>query len=335
MRLPDWAKGLASAPVLLLGIGALVVALWPDARYPATFVRIFENLLPHMVLALLAGTGLLALLRVPRGLVWLSLVLAVSVGALVVGSHLRRAHPLAPTASAELTVLWFNILSNNQTPPEQLASALIASEADIVMISEAAPLISVRQVLAQHFAQRAGCEDARHCTLLVLARSEDADITLHEIGRTNEARLAVVQTPTAAGRQATLLGLHLFKPWFYGIVESELWGTLDVLKTIKGPLVAFGDLNAAPWSRRGRILADDCNLRALPLPRPTWPAQAGWLGLPIDNVLARDARLVSVDRWGTDLGSNHAGLLVTLSLDGTDPQSPRPRQCRPPYETLQ
>ena len=141
--------------------------------------------------------------------------------------------------------------------------------------------------------------------------------------------MAVVRLARPGEPPWTLVGLHMVKPWFFGITESEEWKLMYVLHRISGPLVLMGDLNAAPWSRRVHLLARRCALATPRLPRPTWPAGAGWFGLPIDHVLVREARLTGLDRFGAGLGSNHLGLLARISLDGADPDRPVPAACTP------
>ena len=326
-----WLSGLIAGPLLLVGGLAATVRFWPDWPIIKTAARILENLEPHLILAALACTGLLWLIRAPRGVVWLSAGLTLFAIGVFVTDHLRRAQPMAPGARPELTVLWFNMLSNNPLPPAKLARALGESGADVVLLGEPVPLMADLALLDEWFPVRVGCTPDSRCEFLALARAANVAIQLKEIGRTHETRLALVEIPGPDGQIRRIVGLHLFKPWFDGIVESETWNTLDAMRQLDGPLIAIGDLNAAPWSSRGRMLADRCELRPLRLPPPSWPVAAGWAGLPIDNLLTRDVRIVSAERWGVEMGSNHAGILAQLSFDGADWDASSPADCRPDW----
>lgn len=322
-----WAAGLFAAPVLILAVAAASVSFWPEWPMLRTFARILEHVVPQMALLALAGAAAMAWLGAPRG----ASALAALAGLAALGhtalQHLPRS--AAPAAApADLSVLWINLLQSNPTPPDRLARALIDSGADIVLVAEAAPLLPAADRLAAAFPVRAGCAAPERCTLMALARDGGASVTLHRLGRTGEARGAVVRLD--GDPAVAVVALHLFKPWFYGIAESEIWDAMHALGSVRrGPLVVAGDFNAVPWSARLRTLSDRCALAFPRWPRPTWPARAGRFGLPIDHVLVRGARLVTLTRWGADLGSNHAGLLAEISLAGADPGAPKPELCRP------
>jgi endonuclease/exonuclease/phosphatase (EEP) superfamily protein YafD len=77
-----------------------------------------------------------------------------------------------------------------------------------------------------------------------------------------------------------------------------------------------GDLNATPWSSAFAGLAE-CGLRRAGSLRPTWPSLGGgWIGIPIDHVLASRHWRVRDAGLGPGLGSDHRPLLARLVLDG-------------------
>lgn len=326
-----WLSGAAGGVIVLGILVSASVPVWPDLPIVKTAARILENPMPQLLTVCLAGLLALPLLRAPR-IVSLAAALAwAAATGLFLQGHLSRAATLQPQAPADLTVLWFNMLYNNPLPARDLARALGESGADIVLLGEPVPLAADLPALDGWFPLRVGCEPETRCEFIALARDPAARIETVRLGRTQERRLAIVRVPGPDGRLLTVVGLHLFKPWFYGIAESEEWLTLDALARLDGPLVMMGDLNAAPWSRRGRLFTDLCALAPPRIPRPTWPADAGWLGLPIDNLLVRDVAIVSVEPWGEGLGSNHLGLLARLSHAGSDWEAARPPSCRPPW----
>jgi endonuclease/exonuclease/phosphatase (EEP) superfamily protein YafD len=82
-----------------------------------------------------------------------------------------------------------------------------------------------------------------------------------------------------------------------------------------GPRLIVGDLNATPWSSAFAGLEQRGLQRSGSL-RPTWPSIGrGWIGIPIDHVLASRHWRVLEAGLGPDLGSDHRPVLARLLLD--------------------
>lgn len=328
-RTRSFLAGLVGAPVLILALSALSVRWWPHTPGPGTLGRLLDNLMPQMALSAILGCGVMAALGAPRWATGLALASSLAGFGLTVEHHLARSVPLAPHLSTDLTVLWFNVLAQTTTRPEVLAAAVSQSPADLVILAEAPPLAGMLAELGRVFPAHAGCPAPDDCGLLVLSRDPSTRIDIRRIGRTGEPRLAVVEVTGRNGRKLTVVGAHLFKPWFFGIVEGEDWMTLEAISGLSGPVVVVGDLNAAPWSRRLARLVDQCGLAWPRRPLPTWPNGAGIFGLPLDHVLVHEARLSGVEPWGAGLGSNHLGLLARISTVGAQEGRPIPAGCLP------
>ncbi len=330
-RLRSWIGGLASAPVVAAALVALTVNIWPDWPGVRTLTAILDSLVFHIIAFGLAGIVAMILLRAPWPATLLTAGALLGALGLTLASYLPRTAALEPNRPADITLLWFNLLYNNPTPPERLAAALIDSPADLIILSEASRLARHLDLFAEDFPVRRGCDEPdpdRSCQILVLARNPGATVAFQRLGRIGERRLARIQWPRPDGTMLNLVGLHLFKPWFFGITESEKWDMLSVLEDLDSPLVLAGDLNAAPWSATVRDLTDRCALRGPRWPVPTWPKAAGRYGLPIDHVLGRGVALRTIAPWGGHLGSNHFGLLASISV--TDFQDiPAPAGCKP------
>lgn len=307
---------LVLAALVLLGM-ALFGALIPDTpQFTATFARMLDSLAPHLLLASLGPLLLLALIGYRRSALVLAVVACLG-GAWLLSGYLRMRAPAGQ--ETDLTVLWFNLLHENATPPEELADAIAASGADIVMIGEAAPLRGVLGRLAAAYPHQVGCA-GEVCASLVLSRLPLAGSDIAGFAAPGEERLIHVRPDIPASGPATapaldLVTAHLVKPWYLGFTGSEADRLDWVLRRYKGPLVVAGDFNAAPWSRRMRQIHRDYGLDFSPYPVPTWPAGAGGFGVPIDHVMVRGgARVASLTPWGADLGSNHRGLLAGIDL---------------------
>lgn len=331
-----WLAGALTPLVVGLNLVALTAAAWPSGTGLGTFGRIADSLWPQLLALALAATLAMALLRVPRGFTLFCAALTLAFTGLLVTRHLARAAPAVPDAPVQLTLLWFNMLGDNATPPAQLIAALADSPADIVLLAESAPLAAdLDGALAAAFPVRAGCRTPP-CGSMMLARGAAAaglaDLEIRTIGRTREPRLTVAEIAMPGAPPLTVIGAHLVKPWYFGFSESDEWFLFEALEGISGPLVLAGDFNAAPWSRRLTTLWRLCELAPPRQPPATWPVAAGPAGVPIDNILVRGgARLVTLETWGGGLGSNHLGLLARIALPGAGAAAmPGPETCRPP-----
>lgn len=318
-----WLAGALTPPVLGCALAGATVLSWPEAEGLRTLARIVDSLAPHLLA--LAALGALALAALgARRAAALALLIVLAGGGLGLQRHLAQSAPLAADRPAELTVLWFNVLGDNPTPPERLAAALAASPADLVILAEAAPLRGQMAALAAAFPVQAGCR-ARRCDLMVLGRGPVAAAEVRRIGRAAEERLALVRAAPEGAPALTVAAIHMVKPWFFGFAEHDEWHAADIVAAAEGPLLLAGDFNAAPWSRRLQELIGPCGLTLPRRPVATWPASAGAAGVPIDLVLVRDgARLVSLAPWGAGLGSNHRGLIAGVAL-APPPEPPPPR----------
>ncbi len=314
----DYCRGMAAGALLLasmatIGLGAGAVH-FPDGAMLGIAGRIFDSLAFHLLAVGLVLCALLALAGARQLAAVLALAALAGGGAIAMQTH-RESRPLAPERAADLTVLWFNALQDNAEPPQEIADALIASDADVIIVTEAGQLSTVLPRLDAAYPYRQGCE--RHCQMILLSRLPPADATLHEQNRPRRARMTEIRIAPAGRKPVRLIAEHFIKPWHFGQTEADLW----FLKTqlAKGPagdpVVLMGDFNSAPWSRRLREIRGDYGLVSLRKSPATWPAAAGPLGVPIDQVLLRgDAAVTSIAPWGGDLGSNHRGLIFSLAL---------------------
>lgn len=310
--------------VLLLGGGLTVFLanfshLVPDTagQYISLQVRIFEHLRPYLAIASL-GFAVLFLLLGHKGFAALSLAGALAAAISLALDYRARALPFVE-AEPDLTLLWFNMLEKNKIPPERLAKALSDSGADVIALGESRPAAALPDLLQEEFPYRVGCEDERACGLLLLSRFPLSTTALRDLPSGPE-RLIRTQVSVPERIPFRLVVAHLVKPWFTAMAlteEQALFATLGGKST--APSVVIGDLNAAPWSLRLRDLETKQRLLHAPRPVATWPVEAGNWGVPIDHLLLRDgARLVSLEPWGDNLGSNHRGLLAKLTLPAAE-----------------
>ncbi|MBL9059822.1 MAG: endonuclease/exonuclease/phosphatase family protein [Mangrovicoccus sp.] len=292
------------------GLGRFV----PDLdQFLSTNLRMLEHLAPHLLLLSLLLSLVVAGLGARRAGGALAL-LALLAGAGIVWD--TRATRGPPAAESDLTLLWFNVLIANPTPPERLVAAIRAAGADVVLLAEATPLRRAVDGLADLYPYRLGCAEAGPCGLLLLSRFPVENPRFNDFPSGPERMLRVVLDVPGHGSVA-LVGLHETKPWYLGLTNGEAeavrWGLRPGKRAL--PTVVAGDFNAAPWSLRMRRIQREQDLRSAAWPVPTWPAAAGRFGVPIDHVLVRDGTgIARLEPWGADLGSNHRGLLAGIDL---------------------
>lgn len=323
-----WLQGAFTPLALTVALITGSVFYWPDWVGLGTAARALDSLVPQLLLVSLVLCCVVALLGAPRIAVF-GLCLSLSGGIALVWRHLDLAEPTLPTAQTDVTVLWFNMFAANTTQPEALISALVASEADVVILGEASPLKPYLTQLEESFPYHIGCQE-RRCELLVLARLPLRGLRLRNIGTVRAERQAIVELDLDGRAPLTLIGVHMVKPWFFSFIEVDNWFLRDTLTKTAGPLVVVGDFNVAPWGRPMIDLFRNCGLSPSRMPHATWPASAGWAGVPLDQVLVRDgARLRDLQIWGADQGSNHLGLMAKISLPpaGFSNSPPERPQC--------
>ncbi|MDP3340845.1 endonuclease/exonuclease/phosphatase family protein [Frigidibacter sp.] len=304
--------------VLCLSLLALVAGTVPVTLALlsplGTMARVLDSVAPQMLGLALALALLAALLGAWRagGVV---AVLALALVGWFGLQHAQRSLPLAADLQPNVRILFFNVLFDNTANAERIAQAARESGADVLAFAESSALSAVLPSLRADYPYMAGCE--RQCQTVVLSKVP-LEPTVPEAGAMawGEHLASVTVTPPGAA-PFTLVVAHKLKPWFAGQVEFQDKQLRSRLNDVAGPLVLVGDFNAAPWSAPSRALIDATGLRAPRLPVPTWPAEAGRFGVPIDNIFVRGgARLTDLAPFGDDLGSNHRGLLAEVAIGG-------------------
>lgn len=311
---------------LVVGVptAAALLPLLPDLPFLGTVARMLENVAPHMLVAVIAPCLVLWLARL-RGLAATGLALSGIAAGLLLSGHLRiAAAPPAPLAANEvpLRLIWFNALWENVEPPEQIVDAVVNAGADVVILGESLQLGPYLPRLEATFPYRLGCKV--RCEVLVLSRHPFDARAVRSPGPWPE-RLLVVDLHLPGAEPVTLVGLHLVKPWFFGLTNRELDVVTDTLAQFPGPMVLAGDLNSAPWGRRMQELMAATDLAPPRRPLATWPTAAGPFGVPIDHILTRNGpRFITLKPWGEALGSDHRGLEAVLAIPAAPPERDGP-----------
>ncbi|WP_019279939.1 endonuclease/exonuclease/phosphatase family protein [Rhizobium grahamii] len=301
------------ASVLLSLLLALMSLRYVTHAWLLAFVYSFQ-----IHFALVAVAGCLVLLLLKRH--WYAyLLLTIAVMLLGHGVMMSREFA-ATTASAETRPLFklmsFNIEHENFANAGRIADFIIASNADVVNVLEAAPLRPHIARLAATYPYHIGCgAETNECDTLVLSKRPFADKKVSSLGKLWRNRL----TRSAIdfdGTKINFLVAHLAKPYFDDFQTDELFDLRSVANAIDGPLVLTGDFNSAIVDPRiQRFMRRTGFHTAFPEPA-SWPIKTGRFGISIDHVLARPPlRLQSVKRIEDNMGSNHFGLMAEFTID--------------------
>jgi len=294
--------------------GGVIFRLIPTETALGPVARVFDSLAPWFLGAALA-LALVALLAGScraGGLMTLAVLAAM---AQLYAEQRSMSQPLAPELAADVRVLFFNVFSHNPSPPGRIAEAVLAADADIVVLAEATGDLPALERLRESYSFVSPCKPGA-CDLVVASRLKPKRfwrLTLNPVWR---GRYAVAEFVLPDGRNFFLATNQLAKPWLSGISEAELaklaaqWNWFG-----EGRVVAIGDFNAAPWSRPVRRLEAETGMRGLRWPPATWPTWAGAFGVPIDQILLRGGvEAVHMESFGGDLGSNHRGVIADLAI---------------------
>lgn len=298
---------------LLMLLAGVVPARIPLTAALGPIARMFDSVAPHFLIGAVIVALAAALVGAWRAALALVLAAAVAFGAFAI-QHGARSLPLAADQPAVLRVLFFNVLGDNFANARNIAAAVRAADPDVVAFAESGALRDVLPELHDQWPHQLGCE--KLCQVVVLSKRPIEAVDPDPVRGSWQSRLRSVELQVeGAAQPVTLMIAHKRKPWFTGEVEDEDAHLVQRVNGVAGPLVLMGDFNSAPWSRPMRRLIDETGLSALRLPVPTWPVDAQAFGVPIDNALVRGgARLVSLQPFGDDLGSNHRGLLAEIAL---------------------
>lgn len=306
-----YALGALVPFALFLILIALTTPFWPLTEPLNTFARMIEGVAPHLLVLALVVTCVIGVLGAKR-LAFVMGICAVLGAAWVSGRHLLYVAPESP-GEADFNLVWFNVLIENNTAPEKIMAALLESNADLIALTESTPVVPNFDDLSEVYPYRTPCNQI--CEIVVFSKYPIAQVPDRLLGVSREGRIKELSITPPGRAPVEFVITHLPKPWFFGFVERDDWHLIDAIRSSEGPLVVVGDLNAAPWSKKVIRLYQRFNLQPAAFPPATWPAKLGAFGVPIDHVMTRNgATIVSLEPWGSDLGSNHRGLRAEIAL---------------------
>ncbi len=217
----------------------------------------------------------------------------------------------ATAANPPLKILLMNTWHEHPAP-DRLVGALGASGADVAVLVEFGPNKQhLLGALRATFPHQVSCAAAWSCAMAIVSRVpiEASGYAPHQAGVPQMIVARVKSKSRAQGDDAilTIVGTHVWRPsrdpWRHA---SEMRGLAGFLRTIGGPLVLAGDLNAAPWSASYRRLLAHTGMTATARMLPNWPA---WpVAVPqvaIDHILVSSDLAIEGSGVGRPAGSDH------------------------------
>lgn len=229
------------------------------------------------------------------------------------------AADVRPADRAVYRLLQLNLLYNNPAPAKAL-SVIGRTQPDFITVEEVSEMWAARlQPLAATYPYRLICSSPERIggVAILSRRPFAAEARPYCLGGGRYAAARV----DLGGSVVDIAALHLDWPWPFGQarqvdqVASELSG-------LSADALLAGDFNAVGWSAAVTRVMEAGGFARVPPIGPTWlhgrlPASLrGYVGLPIDHVLAKGLVRVHSAATAGDAGSDHAPVLVEFSVEG-------------------
>lgn len=307
-------KVMAYASVGGLAVPGLIAVLqdsWQTLQWLLD-LAVHWQLLYASVLVLSA----LMLVGLTRRIHWLALAVIAGAPWLTASSS---APPALPGTPATISVAEANIYYDNKDP-QRVFQWIRAADVDVAVLLEVSPafseqLKSLSSHPNQHVIPRTDGFGIAIVSRLPFDRKEIKALDFGE--EVLQARL------TKNGKSFALTAMHpvppLMAPKYQTARDAGIRRLTHEAAASGTPELVIGDLNATPWSSAFRDVA---GLRRTTALRPTWHSLfQGWMGIPIDHVLATRHWQVVEESRGPYIGSDHYPVVVRLSLT---PESPSP-----------
>ncbi|ETX15953.1 hypothetical protein OCH239_12025 [Roseivivax halodurans JCM 10272] len=154
---------------VLLGLGLFSHLVPNENQFLGTLSRIADSMRPWLlILAILLSLALLPL-RAWRSAAITCLVALTGLGS-IAWDYRSRSVPWAE--QADLRVLWFNVLNDNEIAPDRIETELRNSGAEIIVLTEAMPAYEMKDRLADLYPHVIGCRSQTSCPMMILSRLE-------------------------------------------------------------------------------------------------------------------------------------------------------------------
>ncbi|MEP4879330.1 MAG: endonuclease/exonuclease/phosphatase family protein [Tateyamaria sp.] len=306
------AAAFATFALVFVSVGALM-RFFPSESAFGPVARVFDSLSALILLVSFVCSLLATCLGMRRIGGTLALLALASVGQQF-AAHQKISLQLAPQKTATVRILFLNALAENEENGGRMIETALSFDPDVIVFAERLSVADNLAPLRDHYLFLSPCSEQK-CELLVASKVRPKRFWTLTLNPVWDDCYAVAELELHNGTSFFLAANHLSKPWLSGIAESEVQKLIAQYNWLSGPSVVVGDFNAAPWSRPMLQLLSKTEMRTLRAPKGTWPAGAGDYGVPLDHVLVKNgARVVRIEYFGKDLGSNHRGFVADVAL---------------------
>ncbi|HSO47063.1 MAG TPA: endonuclease/exonuclease/phosphatase family protein [Rhizobiaceae bacterium] len=295
----------------IAGISAAIVAGFVGFVHPAL------DTAAHFRLHLAAGLFVLAVAAIAmraRRAGGAAMVLALAAAASCWQAFPASFAGAAPQGKLH-SLLFFNMRYDNPAP-ERVIEMIRQTNADLVLLTEYSRMWEPRLVaLHGSYPHRYHCAEWRDVGgTVVFSRFPLEPGYCHAYAALGLARADINGVPVTIG------AAHMRWPW-PASGPRQLRELRPVLDGLGPDALVAGDFNATVWSDAVASFAHNGGLEIVPGIGPTWmisqvPASlARFMGLPIDNVLAKGAVKVVSAKTLPPHGSDHLPILVTFNVN--------------------
>jgi len=229
--------------------------------------------------------------------------------------------------SRRLSLVTYNVSRLNDRG-QDVISWLAIRPADVVALQEiphgmAGALQTLRDMYPYQFTVKPGA----NLNSEIYAGDESlAVLSIHPITEQTIVR------PSGQGKLSLLAKISIQNaenPWIVVVHPSNpitpdrlvardfyLFDLAELIAELEGPVIVAGDFNVTPYAPAFPLFlkaSRTSTSRSFPA---TWPSMLGPLGIPIDHVLVRDARLTNLEAFPS-IGSDHSALKAEILLPGS------------------
>lgn len=226
--------------------------------------------------------------------------------------------------SHRISLITYNVYRSNGRP-EDVAAWLATQPADVVALEElpegmASRLQALRNVYRHQFTVEPGARlnsevYAGHESLAILSTHPiTARGVVRPSGQGKISLLAQISVPGA--EDPWIVVVHPPNPAGPARLparDSYLFDLAGLIADLEGPVIVAGDFNVTPYAPMfPRFLSVSRTSTSHDFPA-TWPSRLGPLGIPIDHVLVREARIIGLQALPA-MGSDHRALKAEILL---------------------
>lgn len=239
--------------------------------------------------------------------------------AYLVPYYFLRPRPQIKSSAASLRLLQVNLLLSNENY-ETLLTAATEADADVIVLQELTEEWWKHiEVLAEQYPHVEAVPGPGGAGMAIFSRYSLEEVKTLTLDASNH--IAILAQVNVVSASVTILALHPPTPISstrFTNRNRQFHEAGDILRSLKGPRILIGDLNATMWSPYFTDLTKRSGLRDARLGfglRTSWPMPLPWfLRIPIDHCLVSNDIIVERVQLGRRTGSDHRSLIVDVKF---------------------